>query len=158
MKTITEQKPFEEIEAMLAGVSKVYLTGCGTCATMCQTGGKAEVRREARGKERGWKATIESALAGEAALVQGSGLLFVAHYSGGASGVMLHAFDAATGKNAWSAAPYGVGPLGHSKYSNVVRLRFERGHLVVYGEESAGRYVEVFDPRSGRPIAARRFY
>ena len=60
MKTITEQKPFEEIEAMLAGITRVYLTGCGTCATMCQTGGKAEViemkdKLEAAGKQvSGW--------------------------------------------------------------------------------------------------------
>jgi ferredoxin len=60
MKTITEQKPFEEIEAMLAGVEHVYLTGCGTCATMCRTGGKAEAiemkaKLEAIGKKvSGW--------------------------------------------------------------------------------------------------------
>ena len=60
MKTITRQKPWEEIVAMLDGVEKVYLIGCGTCATMCQTGGKAEVREmkeklEAVGKEvTGW--------------------------------------------------------------------------------------------------------
>ena len=60
MKTITKQKPWEEIEEMLSGVKRVYLTGCGTCATMCQTGGKAEVlemkeKLEASGKQvSGW--------------------------------------------------------------------------------------------------------
>ena len=43
MKTLTEQKPFEEIEEILDGAKKVYLIGCGTCATMCHTGGKTEV-------------------------------------------------------------------------------------------------------------------
>jgi ferredoxin len=43
MKTITEQKPFEEIEQILNGAEKVYLIGCGTCATLCHTGGKTEV-------------------------------------------------------------------------------------------------------------------
>lgn len=43
MKTITAQKPFEEITQALSGVGKVYLVGCGTCATMCHTGGKSEV-------------------------------------------------------------------------------------------------------------------
>ena len=43
MKTITEQKPFEEITEILSGVERVYLIGCGTCATMCHTGGKSEV-------------------------------------------------------------------------------------------------------------------
>ena len=60
MKTITKQKPWEEIVEMLGGVEKVYLIGCGTCATMCQTGGKSEVlamkdKLEAAGKQvTGW--------------------------------------------------------------------------------------------------------
>ena len=43
MKTITEQKPFEEIEKFLEKDENVYIIGCGTCATMCHTGGKSEV-------------------------------------------------------------------------------------------------------------------
>jgi len=60
MKTITKQKPWEEILEMLSGVETVYLTGCGTCATMCRTGGKSEVlemkaKLEAAGKQvTGW--------------------------------------------------------------------------------------------------------
>lgn len=56
MKTITEQKPFEEIKEYLEQYEKIYLIGCGTCATMCHTGGKEEVlqmkeRLEEAGKE-----------------------------------------------------------------------------------------------------------
>jgi hypothetical protein len=60
MKTITEQKPFDEIEAALGNAEKVYLVGCGTCATMCHTGGKSELlgmkdKIEAIGKKvTGW--------------------------------------------------------------------------------------------------------
>ncbi len=60
MRTITEQKPWEEIVEMLSGVGSVYLVGCGTCATMCRTGGKSEVvqmkeKLEAIGKQvTGW--------------------------------------------------------------------------------------------------------
>ncbi len=60
MKTITTQKPFDEVEKALSKTEKVYLVGCGTCATMCQTGGKAEVlemkdKLEAAGKKvTGW--------------------------------------------------------------------------------------------------------
>ena len=43
MKTITAQKPFDEIKAALGNAEKVYLIGCGTCATMCHTGGKSEL-------------------------------------------------------------------------------------------------------------------
>ena len=60
MKTITAQKPLEEISEALNGIEKVYLVGCGTCATMCHTGGKTEVldmkdKLEAAGKKvTGW--------------------------------------------------------------------------------------------------------
>jgi len=60
MKTITAQKPFDEISQSLSGVGAVYVVGCGTCATMCHTGGKSEVldmkgKLEAAGKKvTGW--------------------------------------------------------------------------------------------------------
>ena len=60
MKAITQQKPFEEIRKSLEREQRVYLVGCGTCATMCQTGGKSEVlemkdKLEKAGKEiTGW--------------------------------------------------------------------------------------------------------
>ena len=43
MKTISAQKPLEEIMQYLDKCQRVYIIGCGTCATMCRTGGKAEV-------------------------------------------------------------------------------------------------------------------
>ena len=60
MKTITEQKPLEEIMQYLDKCGSIYLIGCGTCATMCHTGGKSEVlamkdNLEAAGKKvAGW--------------------------------------------------------------------------------------------------------
>lgn len=43
MKTITELKPLEEIMQQLERHQRIHIIGCGTCATMCHTGGKAEV-------------------------------------------------------------------------------------------------------------------
>ena len=60
MKTITEQKPVEEIIKYLDKCQWVHIIGCGTCATLCHTGGKSEViemkeRLEASGKKvTGW--------------------------------------------------------------------------------------------------------
>ncbi len=60
MKTITAQKPAEEIRRYLEKCQKVYIIGCGTCATLCHTGGKSEVlemkgKLEAGGKQvTGW--------------------------------------------------------------------------------------------------------
>jgi ferredoxin len=60
MKTITAQKPVEEIMKYLEKCRRVHVIGCGTCATLCHTGGKAEVmemkeKLKASGKEvTGW--------------------------------------------------------------------------------------------------------
>lgn len=43
MKTITEPKPFEQIKEYIENDQKIYIIGCGTCATLCHTGGKTEV-------------------------------------------------------------------------------------------------------------------
>ncbi|HTZ11773.1 MAG TPA: methylenetetrahydrofolate reductase C-terminal domain-containing protein [Candidatus Margulisiibacteriota bacterium] len=52
---ITEQKPLEEIVKSLKGLSKVFLVGCGECATTCKSGGEEELLKtkallEAQGK------------------------------------------------------------------------------------------------------------
>jgi len=43
LKAITKQKALSEIEKVLERDSRVFLVGCGTCATMCRTGGKDEL-------------------------------------------------------------------------------------------------------------------
>ena len=43
MKSITKQKPLEEIEQQIEGMERVFIIGCGTCATMTKTGGINEV-------------------------------------------------------------------------------------------------------------------
>ncbi|MBA7711217.1 hypothetical protein ES703_120172 [subsurface metagenome] len=43
MITITESKPLEEVMQSLDQCKRVYLIGCGSCATTLHTGGKSEV-------------------------------------------------------------------------------------------------------------------
>ena len=43
MKSITKQKPFDEVEQLLDRFGRVYIIGCGTCATMTRTGGIDQV-------------------------------------------------------------------------------------------------------------------
>jgi hypothetical protein len=43
MKSITRQKSLEEVGQLLEGLDRVYVLGCGTCATMTKTGGRDEV-------------------------------------------------------------------------------------------------------------------
>lgn len=52
---ITEQKPIQNIIDSLKSLSKIFIIGCGECATACKTGGELEVLKmrkdlEAAGK------------------------------------------------------------------------------------------------------------
>jgi len=40
---VTEKKPFQELLVSLGGLNKVFLVGCGECATTCKTGGSAQI-------------------------------------------------------------------------------------------------------------------
>ncbi|MFO8010036.1 MAG: methylenetetrahydrofolate reductase C-terminal domain-containing protein [Dehalococcoidia bacterium] len=43
MKSITAQKPFDELKDALEGFDRIFVIGCGTCTTMMKTGGVDEV-------------------------------------------------------------------------------------------------------------------
>jgi len=40
---VAEQKSLDEIKAMLKDCKKVLAVGCGTCVTVCFSGGREEV-------------------------------------------------------------------------------------------------------------------
>jgi len=44
MKSITKQKPIEEVQQLLDKLDRVFVIGCGTCATMTKTGGVEQVQ------------------------------------------------------------------------------------------------------------------
>jgi len=43
IRSITRQKSMEEIERLLGDYTRVFIIGCGTCVTLCRTGGMPEV-------------------------------------------------------------------------------------------------------------------
>jgi len=57
---ITEKKPIAEIIDSLKGVSKVFLVGCGECATTCKTGGKDELIKMQQELEKHGKVIVGS--------------------------------------------------------------------------------------------------
>ena len=52
---ITEQKPITEILDSIKDYQKVFLIGCGECATVCKTGGEAEVAQMKKALEEAGK-------------------------------------------------------------------------------------------------------
>lgn len=80
--------------------------------------------------------------------------LFVAKYNQASTGVTVAALDAKTGKLRWKANPYGVGSIGHSKWSNAVVLTCAKeGHLKVWGKESSPYYMELLDFKTGKTLS-----
>jgi ferredoxin len=53
IRSITKQKGMEEILGLLERFQRVFIVGCGTCVTLCRTGGVQEVEEMAQrlGKE-----------------------------------------------------------------------------------------------------------
>ncbi|HXT99654.1 MAG TPA: hypothetical protein VN903_01590 [Polyangia bacterium] len=90
-----------------------------------------------------------------AALAADGGRVFVAVYLRAASTCQLAAFDGASGKQLWSVDLDGIGPIGHSAYSNRVQLRMIGGHPTVFGNESAKRYIEQRDAATGALVSHR---
>jgi ferredoxin len=42
---ISQQKPFQDLLLSLKGYNKIFLVGCGECATACKSGGEPEVAK-----------------------------------------------------------------------------------------------------------------
>ncbi len=81
--------------------------------------------------------------------------LFVADYIAIATGVIVSAIDPSSGARLWSTNLFGAGPVSHSKYRNSVQMAMVDRRLVVFGWESAGKYVEILDPASGADLGNR---
>jgi hypothetical protein len=90
-----------------------------------------------------------------AALAVDGGRVFVAWYLRAASSCQLAAFDGASGKRLWAVGLEGVGPIGHSAYSNRVQLRIIDGHPTVFGNEWRKRYIEQRDAATGALVSHR---
>jgi outer membrane protein assembly factor BamB len=99
-----------------------------------------------------WTQRIATLRANAAVLLYHDGKLYAALYSNIATGCRILALDATSGDVLWDTPLKGLGPLHHSKYSNLVQMRFINDWLVVFGKESGGKYIEVLDPKSGQQL------
>ncbi len=102
-----------------------------------------------------WVRAVPSTTADAAAMAERGGRLYVALYRTAVTGCRVLALDVATGNEIWEVSLQAVGILHHSKYVNRVQITLLGDALVVFGDESGGRYVEVLDPRDGHLISHR---
>jgi hypothetical protein len=81
-----------------------------------------------------------------------------ADYSGISSGCAVIAFDLKAGKELWKVNLKGLGPIDHSEYHNRVRMeKVDDTVFAVYGDESAGKYVELVEYATGRTLGHKVF-
>jgi len=66
IRSITRPKREEEVDQLLNGLSRIFIIGCGTCVTLCRTGGEPEVR------------AMQETLSGKGKMVTGTLMLPVA--------------------------------------------------------------------------------
>jgi hypothetical protein len=79
-------------------------------------------------------------------------VLYYADFGPISSGCAVVAYDLKAKKQLWKARLKGLGPIGHSRYSNAVNLDLEKQAVCVRGKESAGRYIEFVDLRTGKTV------
>jgi outer membrane protein assembly factor BamB len=97
-----------------------------------------------------WRRELPLDGASAGVMVAQASTVYAAFVPAHAAGARLVAVDADTGAPRWSTGLLGIGPTGHSKYSNRVQLRVVGDLVIVFGEESAGRYVEARAVTDGR--------
>ena len=85
-------------------------------------------------------------------LIHRDQLIFAKH-SSIATGCQIKAFDLTTGKQIWSTNLQGVGPVAHSIYRNKINLVMRDNAIFIYGNESAGQYIEKLNLLTGKQIS-----
>ena len=81
-------------------------------------------------------------------------VLFYAAFSPHSSGCSIVAHHLQQGE-LWKTPLWGISLLGQSMYTNRVNMKLDGNNLIVYGDESAGRYIELVDVLTGRVVGKR---
>ncbi len=74
------------------------------------------------------------------------------------SGCSVVAFDLKNKKQLWKTDLKGLGPIDHFRYSNSVNLEVINNDAIrVFGNESAGQYLEIVDLNTGKTVGHRTY-
>src|SRR5262249_2585399 len=83
-------------------------------------------------------------------------VLYLAEYLPTANGCVVAALDLDSGKRIWTNALLGVDAVDCPKYHNRVNIDVEGENVVVFGNETNGRYVEVLNAATGKLVTNRK--
>jgi hypothetical protein len=84
-------------------------------------------------------------------------VLYYADYNPYTTSCAVVAYDLENRKQLWNTSLQGLGPIEHTVYHNAVQIGFDGGALCVYGQESAGKYVEYVDLKEGKTVGHKIF-
>lgn len=121
---------------------------------VAQDRGPATIRRVGPDGTQRWAVPGADEFIPGAAMVTLGDRLYIAEHGRISSGANLSSFELASGAKVWTLPVQGLGPISHSKYANRVEVAVIHNAIVVFGNESSGRYIEVFAP-DGRMLSTR---
>jgi hypothetical protein len=98
-----------------------------------------------------WTASPDNLWANTAETVLIDNTIYIAFYHGIATGSSLYAFDIISGKELWKADVKQLN-VDHSEYYNKVYLSAYKNRIIMEGIEAEGKYLQIFDSKSGERI------
>ncbi|MEM9068462.1 MAG: hypothetical protein AAGE52_08145 [Myxococcota bacterium] len=110
-----------------------------------------------RGQDLRWGFRVADDPTPGAVLAADDQRVYLARYHPIASGCVVYAYDRASGTELWRRGLWGVGEVTHSAYENRVQMRLEDSRLLVFGWESADRYLEILNVTTGAVVGHRSF-
>jgi hypothetical protein len=84
-------------------------------------------------------------------------VLYQAVFLESTAGGEIVAFDLKANRQLWKTRLRAIPVYFHSMYKTRLYLERDDRHLIVYGAESAGRYVELLDLKTGETVGHHRF-
>jgi hypothetical protein len=85
-------------------------------------------------------------------------VLVYADFHPSSSGCSVVAYDLKNRKQLWKTRLQGLGPIAHFRYANSVNLEIINNDAVrVFGNESAGQYLEIVDLKTGKMAGHRQY-
>jgi outer membrane protein assembly factor BamB len=105
-----------------------------------------------------WAVPLLAPTARDVAFLVHDGNLYVALYAERGTGAEVAAVDSKTGRLLFRSPLRGLGSGHHGKNRNRVQLRFVDPWVVAFGDETAGRYIEALDAKTGATISSRKLH